>query len=89
MIHTISHAIQLLYMQRIQSWEWYAKKRINDMNEYFQKKYKLKTHRGSQIPMASRSWECWETETRELATMAPLAATAGTPIPGNVESPQQ
>lgn len=39
--------------------------------------------------MASRSSECCETETNVFATMAPLAATAGTPIPGKVESPQQ
>jgi len=38
--------------------------------------------------MASRSCECLETGTSEFATIAPLAATAGTPIPGKVESPQ-
>lgn len=43
----------------------------------------------SQMPMASRSSECCATETKVLATMAPLAATAGTPMPGKVESPQQ
>lgn len=43
----------------------------------------------TQIPTASRSSECCDTETRVLATIAPLAATAGTPIPGKVESPQQ
>lgn len=42
-----------------------------------------------QIPTASRSSLCCDTDTKELATMAPLAATAGTPIPGKVESPQQ
>ena len=30
---------------------------------------------------------CSETETVELAAFAPLAATAGTPMPGNTESP--
>ena len=30
---------------------------------------------------------CSETETVELAALAPLAATAGTPMPGNTESP--
>ena len=43
----------------------------------------------NQIPTASRSSLCCDTETNELATIAPLAATAGTPIPGKVESPQQ
>lgn len=43
----------------------------------------------TQIPTASRSSECCDTETRVFATIAPLAATAGTPIPGKVESPQQ
>ena len=32
---------------------------------------------------------CWPTETSELAQIAPLAATAGSPMPGKVESPQQ
>ena len=43
----------------------------------------------TQIPTASSSSECCDTETRVFATIAPLAATAGTPIPGKVESPQQ
>lgn len=60
-----------------------CKRQINS-----EKCYK-KVDKKIQIPMASRSWECWDTETSELATMAPLAATAGTPMPGNVESPQQ
>lgn len=52
-------------------------------------KERIFTDRSDQIPMASRSSECWDTGTKVLATMAPLAATAGTPIPGKVESPQQ
>jgi hypothetical protein len=36
----------------------------------------------------SKSRCCW-VETRVLAVIQPLAATAGRPIPGKVESPQQ
>jgi hypothetical protein len=54
--------------------------------------YRVDTYRDifvTQIPTASRSSECCDTETSVFATIAPLAATAGTPIPGKVESPQQ
>jgi hypothetical protein len=54
--------------------------------------YRVDTYRDifvTQIPTASRSTECCDTETSVFATIAPLAATAGTPIPGKVESPQQ
>ncbi len=40
-------------------------------------------------PIASRNLVCCETEARELAVTSPLAATAGIPMPGNTESPQQ
>eukprot|EP00640_Fibrocapsa_japonica_P008814 CAMPEP_0113944762 /NCGR_PEP_ID=MMETSP1339-20121228/36588_1 /TAXON_ID=94617 /ORGANISM="Fibrocapsa japonica" /LENGTH=59 /DNA_ID=CAMNT_0000950075 /DNA_START=234 /DNA_END=413 /DNA_ORIENTATION=+ /assembly_acc=CAM_ASM_000762 len=33
------------------------------------------------------TFKCSQTETAEFAALAPEAATAGTPIPGNVESP--
>ena len=42
----------------------------------------------AQTPMASSSLQWSHTLTRLLAAMCPLAATAGTPIPGKVESPQ-
>ena len=42
-----------------------------------------------QIPISSSSRMCWSTETKVLAQIAPEAATAGRPMPGNVESPQQ
>ena len=38
--------------------------------------------------MASSSLQWSHTLTRLFAAMWPLAATAGTPMPGNVESPQ-
>ena len=38
--------------------------------------------------MASSSLQWSHTLTRLLAAIWPLAATAGTPIPGKVESPQ-
>lgn len=42
-----------------------------------------------QVPMASRSFQCAQGDARVLAATAPEAATAGTPMPGKVESPQQ
>jgi hypothetical protein len=39
--------------------------------------------------MASKSLVWSETEARVFAVTSPLAATAGIPIPGKVESPQQ
>mgnify|MGYP006892626688 CR=1 FL=1 len=39
--------------------------------------------------ICSRSFMCWSTETSVLAAVKPDAATAGTPMPGKVESPQQ
>ena len=40
------------------------------------------------VPMASSSRQCFHGEAKVLAATAPEAATAGTPIPGKVESPQ-
>lgn len=41
----------------------------------------------SQMPSSSSSARCWPTPTSELAVMAPLAATAGRPMPGKEKSP--
>lgn len=45
--------------------------------------YPLRNH----TPSSSNSFSCYRTLARQLAATLPLAATAGTPIPGNVESP--
>lgn len=41
-----------------------------------------------QVPIAFSSFQCAQGEAKVLAATAPDAATAGTPMPGNVESPQ-
>ena len=41
------------------------------------------------IRILSSIFQCSATETTELAAISPLAATAGMPMPGKVESPQQ
>ena len=41
-----------------------------------------------QVPMASSRRQCAQGDASVLAATAPEAATAGTPMPGKVESPQ-
>ena len=43
----------------------------------------------TQSPIESRIAKCLANVSNELAAMAPLAATAGNPIPGKTKSPQQ
>ena len=52
---------------------------------------RLHAHTGqtAQVPILSSMPRWSHTGTSVLAAIAPLAATAGTPMPGKVESPQQ